>query len=48
MKRKIYEELLKWKNTDMIKPLMIIGARQIGKTYVIKEFCEKEFEKKIY
>lgn len=48
MKRKIYEELLKWKNTDMIKPLMIIGARQIGKTYVIKEFCEKEFEKNIY
>ncbi|MCI8616887.1 MAG: ATP-binding protein [Clostridia bacterium] len=48
MKRKIYEELLKWKNTDMKKPLMIIGARQIGKTYVIKEFCEKEFEKKIY
>ena len=48
MKRKIYEELLKWKNTDMKKPLMIIGARQIGKTYVIKEFCEKEFEKKKY
>ena len=48
MKRKIYEELLKWKNTDMKKPLMIIGARQIGKTYVIKEFCEKEFEKNIY
>lgn len=48
MKRKIYEELLKWKNTDMKKPLMIIGARQIGKTYVIKEFCEKEFKKNIY
>lgn len=48
MERKIYKELIKWKNTDMQKPLMIIGARQIGKTYIIKEFCEKEFEKNIY
>lgn len=28
--------------------LMIISARQIGKIYIIKEFCEKEFEKSIY
>ena len=48
MERKIYKELLNWKNTDMQKPLMIIGARQIGKTYIIKEFCEKEFKKNIY
>jgi len=43
MERKIYKELIKWKNTNMGKPLMIIGARQIGKTHIIKEFCEKEF-----
>ncbi len=48
MERKIYKELLKWKNTDMQKPLMIIGARQIGKTYIIKEFCQKEFKQYIY
>lgn len=48
MKRKIYEELIKWKNTGMQKPIMIIGARQIGKTYIIKEFCQKEFQKSIY
>lgn len=48
MKRKIYNELLKWKTNGMQKPLMIIGARQIGKTYIIKEFCEKEFKKYIY
>lgn len=48
MERKIYKELLKWKNTDMKKPLMIIGARQIGKTYIIREFCKKEFQKRIY
>lgn len=48
MKRKIYEELIKWKNTDMKKPLMVIGARQIGKTYIIREFCKNEFKQSIY
>lgn len=48
MERKIYKELIKWKNTDMKKSLMIIGARQIGKTYIIKEFCQKEFKQYIY
>ena len=48
MKRKIYQELINWKNTNMKKPLMVIGARQIGKTYIINEFCKKEFEKYIY
>ena len=48
MRRKIYDELINWKNTNIQKPLMIIGARQIGKTYIIKKFCEKEFEKNIY
>ena len=32
MKRKIYEKLINWKNNGMKKPLMIIGARQVGKT----------------
>ena len=44
MKRKIYQELINWKNTNIQKPLMIIGARQIGKTYIINVFCNKEFE----
>ena len=48
MERKIYQELIDWKNTDMKKPLMVIGARQIGKTYIINEFCKNEFEKYIY
>lgn len=48
MKRKIYEDLLKWKNTESKIPLMVVGARQIGKTYIINEFCKKEFEKYIY
>ncbi len=48
MKRKIYQELINWKNTNIQKPLMIIGARQIGKTYIIKEFCQREFPNYIY
>lgn len=45
MKRKIYNELLEWKNRkNNRKPLMVLGVRQCGKTYVIKEFCNKEFE----
>ena len=48
MKRKIYSNLLEWKKNSIKTPLMIIGARQIGKTYIIKEFCQKEFEKNIY
>lgn len=48
MKRKIYQDLLKWKNTESKIPLMVVGARQIGKTYIINEFCKKEFKKYIY
>lgn len=49
MKRKIYNELLKWKNNNNnIKPLMILGARQVGKTYIIDEFCKNEFENYIH
>ena len=48
LERKIYKELLKWKETNIKKPLMVIGARQIGKTYIIDEFCKKEFENYVY
>ncbi|MCI8655646.1 MAG: ATP-binding protein [Clostridia bacterium] len=48
MERKIYQELINWKNTNIEKPLMVIGARQIGKTYIIDKFCKKEFENYIY
>ena len=48
MKRKIYQELIDWKKTGMQKPLLVIGARQIGKTYIINEFCKKEFKNYIY
>lgn len=48
MKRNIYKKLLKWKDENVLMPLMVIGARQVGKTYIIKKFCEDEFEKNVY
>ena len=49
MKRKIYNKLLEWKNNlDDIKPLMVLGARQVGKTYVINEFCKNEFDNYVH
>ena len=48
MKRKFYNVLMKWKNQNINTPLMVIGARQIGKTYIIDEFCKNEFDDYIY
>ena len=43
MKRDIYKALINWKNSNNRRPLLIRGARQIGKTFIIKEFGTKEF-----
>ena len=48
MNRKIYEELLNLKKSCIEKPLMVIGARQIGKTYIINEFCKNNFKNYVY
>ncbi len=48
MERKFYQNLLYWKNSQNKLPLMIIGARQVGKTYLIKEFAQKEYSDQIY
>ena len=37
MKRKFYNVLMDWKNKNIDTPLMVVGARQIGKTYIINE-----------
>lgn len=47
MYRKIEEELKKWKS-DYKKPLMLVGARQTGKTYILEEFCKNNFNNYIY
>jgi len=48
MKRRIFEQLLAWKNSKGRKPLIVYGARQIGKTYIINEFGAKEFADTVY
>lgn len=48
MKRTIYNQLLNWKDSVRRKPLMLYGARQVGKTYILKEFGHKEFENMVY
>lgn len=48
MKRKFEKELITWKEKDICKPLMIVGARQIGKTFLINKFCEENFKEYIY
>ena len=45
MKRSIYEKLKIWKNRTGRKPLIIEGARQVGKTYIVDEFGNNEFSK---
>ena len=47
MYRKIEEELLKWKDKFKL-PLMLIGARQTGKTYILEKFCKENFNNYIY
>ena len=48
MKRKIYQQLLKWKENKDRKPLMLLGARQVGKTWIMQHFGEREYNKVAY
>ncbi|MCM1177390.1 MAG: ATP-binding protein [Clostridium sp.] len=48
MKRSIYSQLLAWKTSPRRKPMMLYGARQVGKTYILKEFGRNEFENMVY
>ncbi len=47
MYRKIEEELKKWMH-DYKMPLMLVGARQTGKTYILEDFCKNNFHHYIY
>ena len=48
MKRNLYQNLLEWKSSHRRKPLLIQGARQVGKTWLINEFGKKEYKEYIY
>jgi len=47
LKRKIFNELIEWKNQNKKKCLMIKGARQVGKTYVVEYFGNSEYEEMV-
>ena len=48
MERLIMQDLIAWKNREDRKPLILLGARQVGKTYILKEFGQREFENVAY
>lgn len=48
MKREAYQKLLDWKKNPDRKPLIIQGARQVGKTWLMKSFGENEFKQTAY
>lgn len=48
LKRKIEQDLIKWKNTENHKPLIVKGCRQCGKTYSVKKFAEENYKYVVY
>ena len=48
MRRYIKEQLIEWKNRKDKKPLILKGARQVGKTYILKEFGQEQYENVAY
>ena len=49
MERTILRELIEWKNDPRRKPLLITGARQVGKTYAVQElFAKTQFKKWVF
>lgn len=48
MERLITNQLAKWKNSPRRKPLLLKGARQVGKTYVLLEFGKKYYDNAVY
>lgn len=48
MKRDAWDQLLRWKNKDGRKPLIVMGARQVGKTYLVQKFATENFKNMVY
>ena len=48
MERKAYSELLDWKSKGNRTPLIVLGCRQVGKTFLAKKLGESEYEKYVY
>lgn len=48
MKRNLYKDLIAWKNSKNRKPLILEGARQVGKTWLLTEFGKNEYQNLVY
>lgn len=48
MERTSIKELVKWKDSSRRKPLVIEGARQVGKTWLVKEFARQNYKQLAY
>lgn len=48
MKRKITQQLVEWKNSSARKPLILNGARQVGKTFILREFGKENYKNTVY
>lgn len=48
LERKIYKKLIEWKNSNDKKCLIVKGARQVGKTYIIDKFAKENYNNYIY
>lgn len=48
MKRNAIDELIKWKSDEERKPMVLRGARQVGKTWLMKEFGQNHYESYVY
>lgn len=48
MYRDKIKELINWRISEYRKPLIILGARQVGKTWLIQEFGSQEYKQTVY
>ena len=48
LRRNIYKKLLAWKKENTGRVLELQGARQVGKTYILKKFGKENFSKMVY
>ena len=48
MKRRITQQLVEWKNSSARKPLILNGARQVGKTFILREFGRENYKNTVY
>lgn len=48
MERLVFHKLIEWKNGQGRKPLILNGGRQVGKTWLLREFAKREYKKEAY